>query len=676
MSQAWYGNGQQQPGHGGPASQPNVESMSMHQARYGSTGGGVSVGVVQGVDYHASHRSSPSTGTSTASGAVAARPPSSASTSSASSYRMTGAGAGASPGPSGVATAGSSGNVSVNVNTSSGPLPMSHHHQNPHVRGPPGHHALAVHHNPHHAPAPRYAMPPMARNGPGGHGPMHMARPPMHARSPQSVPVHHAPMESGASAASAHPSDTAENPAVPHSQAPYAPLQPAMMRPGAQRAPLHHPMPFRHHVVRPMPGPPRAHLPVYQQYQHSGYHHNPGRSYVHMASAPGVPVMQQMHEVKYSHYQRPHYESPETVSINPSISRSPSPPPAPPADKSVVADSAASVSSQGLPEAATDATNKHPQQPASDGSQNPQVAAGQSPKDAAVTEDDDAASILLQLSGLASQTSNQDPNGSRPASTIQPHPSQSFIKAIGSSSSMDEEVTVHTMEGADCAPDLTSEPSADSTDQPNAEFPAAIPDNYPTRLALENDDAKLNSLHCFLRSELLEIFVVQKSAHKSPMHSPGSSVGRVGLRCVHCAMVRTRRGDNMDEAPMAVFYPKSIAEIYRLVTSWQRCHLRKCKNLPPTVRTQWEALRESDKSRGKTHYWITSAREIGLVDCHSRAGGIRFGPNTKPSTIKKSGSKVGLTLEPVDENAQTLCQVPSTSSEKENAVLPSAVTTN
>jgi hypothetical protein len=138
-----------------------------------------------------------------------------------------------------------------------------------------------------------------------------------------------------------------------------------------------------------------------------------------------------------------------------------------------------------------------------------------------------------------------------------------------------------------------------------------------------------------LRSELLEIFVVEKSQTKSPTHSPGSSVGRVGLRCVHCAMARKVREDR-DEAPMAVFYPKSIAEIYRLVTSWQRCHLRKCRSLPPSVRQQWQVLRESDKSRGKTHYWVTSAKQIGLVDCVSRAGGVRFGPNTMTSSSPKN----------------------------------------
>jgi len=84
---------------------------------------------------------------------------------------------------------------------------------------------------------------------------------------------------------------------------------------------------------------------------------------------------------------------------------------------------------------------------------------------------------------------------------------------------------------------------------------------------------------------------------------------------------------------MAVFYPKSIAEIYRLVTSWQRCHLRKCKNIPPAARTRWENLRATDRSRGKTHYWVTSAKQIGLMDCQSRAGGIRFAPDFDHRTL-------------------------------------------
>jgi hypothetical protein len=154
-----------------------------------------------------------------------------------------------------------------------------------------------------------------------------------------------------------------------------------------------------------------------------------------------------------------------------------------------------------------------------------------------------------------------------------------------------------------------------------------VPKNYPKRLALEDDDNKLNTLHCFIRSELLEIFVVDQSICSSPTSASGSgsALGRVGLRCVHCAQERKRlKMNERNEAPMAVFYPKCVSEIYRLITSWQRCHLRKCRNLPPNVREQWDELRKEDRSRGKTAYWVTSATQLGLVDCQSKGRGVRF----------------------------------------------------
>jgi hypothetical protein len=261
--------------------------------------------------------------------------------------------------------------------------------------------------------------------------------------------------------------------------------------------------------------------------------------------------------------------------------------------------------------------------------------------------DDDAASILLQLSGVPSQSSDKDDaeeehvHEGRPFSTVNTHPNISFplavvanmLKPIQASASMDEDATIATAE----SPDLTSEPSNDSNEVRAKDIAIVhhVPENYPRRLALQHDEQKLNSLHCFIREELLEIFVVQKTATKSRMHSPSSAVGRVGLRCVHCAIERQRTKENRDEAPMAVFYPKSIDEIYRLVTSWQRCHLRKCRNLPPDVRSRWQSLRETEKSRGKTQHWVTSAQEIGLVNCQSRGGGIRFGPSVSVRAATK-----------------------------------------
>jgi hypothetical protein len=161
----------------------------------------------------------------------------------------------------------------------------------------------------------------------------------------------------------------------------------------------------------------------------------------------------------------------------------------------------------------------------------------------------------------------------------------------------------------------------------------------PTRLALDEDKEKLNSMHCFLRAELLELFLIENSPHilsENNNDSPDAEMdeeatthppSRIGLRCVYCAEARKIYGQDC-EAPMACFCPKSIAELYRLVTSWQRVHLRKCRNLPKSVRETYMDLRQNDKSRGKTHYWVTSAKKIGLMDNPARAGGIIFSPNS------------------------------------------------
>ena len=150
-----------------------------------------------------------------------------------------------------------------------------------------------------------------------------------------------------------------------------------------------------------------------------------------------------------------------------------------------------------------------------------------------------------------------------------------------------------------------------------SEMPYALKP-FPTRLSLQNDRANLNSLHCFIRSELLEIFVIEGP-------KDNSMAGRIGMQCVHCSLNRPKDPKRENEATMAVFYPRSISEIYRLVTNWTRCHLSKCKNIPPSVRSYWDSLRAVDKSRGKVAYWIESAKQLGMVDITStKAGGVTF----------------------------------------------------
>ena len=156
------------------------------------------------------------------------------------------------------------------------------------------------------------------------------------------------------------------------------------------------------------------------------------------------------------------------------------------------------------------------------------------------------------------------------------------------------------------------------------------------RLALPDDVHELNSLHCFVRAELLELFALpgaddevvsgQPAAQKGRIYS-----GRVGLRCVHCAHLprRARSG-----CTMSTFYPKSLSDIYRSVCTWQRIHFRACRHVPPPVREAYWQLKESDRTRGKTRYWVTSARSIGLVDVDSERGGICFeSPNPSSQSL-------------------------------------------
>lgn len=226
---------------------------------------------------------------------------------------------------------------------------------------------------------------------------------------------------------------------------------------------------------------------------------------------------------------------------------------------------------------------------------------------------------------FADTAENQPRPATQQSTDVKQDPSENSPKKPSSDNlieNMTENATENMTENT--AENMTAQPSASNTDEEDC-FPCPVPIDFPRRLSLPNDHIKLNSLHCFLRDKVLEIFVVTASGNKLKFrHAPSSSVGRVGFRCGFCAAARLGTTQvPEDEAPMAVFYPKSTSEIYRLVTSWQRCHVRKCRNLPPSLRKEWEELRH-DKTRGKTAYWAESAAKLGLVDCKSLAGGIRF----------------------------------------------------
>lgn len=276
----------------------------------------------------------------------------------------------------------------------------------------------------------------------------------------------------------------------------------------------------------------------------------------------------------------------------------------------------------------------------------------------------DAANVLCSLARMDPRSSDQ-PNS--PTSTLAIVSDVSEGMSGTNSISMLESFT----------DDLTCSPKP-----PIYTFPS-----YPNRLSMPGDIEELNSLHCFVREELLELFVIPKEQdslltfasnlhekkddtdgspstcttsddNKPKMCTPVSSAtneespsqkrrknlsGRVGFRCVHCSRMQARprhivTGRNSQSkildpdfvlndcanATMGTFYPRSLSELYRLVCTWQRVHFQKCRHIPPSVRKLYRELKTTDRSHGKTKYWVTSAMQLGLVNDDWGRGCVRF----------------------------------------------------
>ena len=149
----------------------------------------------------------------------------------------------------------------------------------------------------------------------------------------------------------------------------------------------------------------------------------------------------------------------------------------------------------------------------------------------------------------------------------------------------------------------------------------------PTRLSMPEDPNELNSLHCFVRAKLLEVFYLPPQK--------GKPNGRVGLRCLFCSHLprKERAGTTM-----CTFYPKSLQDLYRSVMTWQRIHFRMCKHVPKDTQDAYWKHKESDQTRGKTEYWITSAMRLGLEDISDGRNGICY---VKPATSSNASAEVG-----------------------------------
>jgi hypothetical protein len=212
-------------------------------------------------------------------------------------------------------------------------------------------------------------------------------------------------------------------------------------------------------------------------------------------------------------------------------------------------------------------------------------------------------------------------------------PKQLYYKAIVQDSIMSSPTTPSS-KTTTTATTTTASTTTNTVTPPTKNKNGSI---FGLRLGAPDDPQYLNSLHCFVRAELLEFFSIS-DVKKLPPSSPASSRNtssssihnnkpqRVGLRCVYCAQnsSKSERGTTM-----STFAPKSLVELYRSVCTWQRLHFKSCPCIPQQVQDTYWKLKYADRTRGRKSHWIDSAKKLGLVDsaeCHR--GGIFWNPTT------------------------------------------------
>uniref|UniRef100_A0A7S4NBI8 Orc1-like AAA ATPase domain-containing protein n=1 Tax=Odontella aurita TaxID=265563 RepID=A0A7S4NBI8_9STRA len=162
-----------------------------------------------------------------------------------------------------------------------------------------------------------------------------------------------------------------------------------------------------------------------------------------------------------------------------------------------------------------------------------------------------------------------------------------------------------------------------------------------SRLSHPDDKRYLCELLCFVRFQI-EAFVVSPDIRDPRFRRLDGKigVGRVGLRCVHCARNSgggVTGGVGREESPLpslpvsrngAVSYPKAIRLIYQSVRNWQRVHMMSCPSVPREVKERCNALKTSKgRATPKTgvptgRYWEECCKRMGMIDTDD---GIKIG---------------------------------------------------
>lgn len=131
--------------------------------------------------------------------------------------------------------------------------------------------------------------------------------------------------------------------------------------------------------------------------------------------------------------------------------------------------------------------------------------------------------------------------------------------------------------------------------------------SYP--LGTDEDPNWLSEFHCFVRSELIEVFRASHADCKARNNS--IAYQQIGIRCRFCAHLTPTARVGRSSA-----HPSSLSQIYQSFTMMLRDHFGNCEAMPASTQENFLALKDKP-SQGATdskRFWVYSAMKVGMVD--------------------------------------------------------------
>jgi hypothetical protein len=131
--------------------------------------------------------------------------------------------------------------------------------------------------------------------------------------------------------------------------------------------------------------------------------------------------------------------------------------------------------------------------------------------------------------------------------------------------------------------------------------------SYP--LGTTEDPNWLSEFHCFVRSDMIEVFRASKEDCRA--RNKAIQYQQVGIRCRFCCHLPPSSRSSRSSA-----FPSSLRQIYQSFTMMLREHSVKCDQVPSSVATRLHHLK-GQPAQGATDskgYWIHAAKKIGLTD--------------------------------------------------------------